>query len=293
MSAANQPTARVAGLRRALVAVRDASDLSRLLADAGRLAVDACGFDRCIVFAVENSELVTHSVYFGQRSDWAAQILELGRSEEGRQQLRPDLVESEMLRRRMASLVTDAQNDPHTPRALVRATQTRSYVAAPVLCEERVIAFLHADVHFTDRDVDELDRETLAAFVTGVGLAAGRCVLHRHLRARQQHAFRLRDRAGALGAAIFDIDLAIEPATADRAQTRDVAPRPRADALLTPRQREVLELLLTGASNVDIARKLVISEATAKAHVHRILQLLGAKNRAEAVALWLREASEV
>ncbi|PTL59565.1 LuxR C-terminal-related transcriptional regulator [Paraconexibacter algicola] len=288
-----EPTARVAGIRRALVAVRDVDDLSRLLTDAGQLAVDACGFDRCIVFAVRDGELVTHSVYFGRRSDWAAQILELGRSAEGRQQLRPDLVESEMLRRRMASVVSDAQNDPHTPRALVRATDTRSYVAAPVLCEDRVIAFLHADVHFSDRELGELDRETLAAFATGVGLAADRCVLHRHLLLQQEQVFRLRDRAGTLGSGIFDIDLAIAPEVATAGTTRDIAPRPRASALLTPRQREVLELLLAGASNLDIARRLVITESTAKAHVHRILQLLGAKNRAEAVALWLRDGGEV
>lgn len=40
---------------------------------------------------------------------------------------------------------------------------------------------------------------------------------------------------------------------------------------LTPRQREVLVLLLTGADRKEVSEKLVISEVTAKEHIHAIL----------------------
>jgi len=59
---------------------------------------------------------------------------------------------------------------------------------------------------------------------------------------------------------------------------------------LTPREREVLQLLVDGLTNPAIANRLVISRATAKAHVSSILGKLGVENRAEAVALALRES---
>lgn len=43
-----------------------------------------------------------------------------------------------------------------------------------------------------------------------------------------------------------------------------------------------------GHTNARIARRLVISEGTVKSHVKHILRKLGAANRAEAVARWLR-----
>jgi DNA-binding NarL/FixJ family response regulator len=54
-------------------------------------------------------------------------------------------------------------------------------------------------------------------------------------------------------------------------------------ALLTPREREVFTLLTRGLSNPEICHALVISEATAKTHVARILQKLDLRDRVQAV----------
>jgi NarL family two-component system response regulator LiaR len=54
---------------------------------------------------------------------------------------------------------------------------------------------------------------------------------------------------------------------------------------LTPREREVLELMVEGLTNPEIAERLIVSRSTAKAHVSNVLSKLGAANRAEAIAL--------
>jgi DNA-binding NarL/FixJ family response regulator len=54
---------------------------------------------------------------------------------------------------------------------------------------------------------------------------------------------------------------------------------------LTARERDVLRLLAAGDSNKVIARKLHITERTAKFHVTSIFNKLGADNRAQAVAI--------
>jgi DNA-binding NarL/FixJ family response regulator len=57
---------------------------------------------------------------------------------------------------------------------------------------------------------------------------------------------------------------------------------------LTPREREVLELLATGLANKQIARRLGITERTVKAHLTSIFGELGVTDRTQA-ALWARE----
>jgi DNA-binding NarL/FixJ family response regulator len=72
---------------------------------------------------------------------------------------------------------------------------------------------------------------------------------------------------------------------ADYARRPPANEQPAALAELTPRELEVLRLLARGLSNGEIARELVLGDATVKTHVARIFGKLNLHDRAQAVVL--------
>ncbi len=72
------------------------------------------------------------------------------------------------------------------------------------------------------------------------------------------------------------------------------AAKPVASSLLnelTPRERQVLELVSEGCQNKTIASRLSLSEHTVKIHIHNIITKFGAQNRTEAAAYWQMQIS--
>jgi DNA-binding CsgD family transcriptional regulator len=60
------------------------------------------------------------------------------------------------------------------------------------------------------------------------------------------------------------------------------APDSRPAEILSARELEVLAIIAEGASNAEIAARLVIADTTAQSHVKNILRKLGVRNRTEA-----------
>ena len=76
-----------------------------------------------------------------------------------------------------------------------------------------------------------------------------------------------------------------------RAMRRQDQPAPAEQPRLTPREREVLDLIANGLNNKLIARELDLSEGTVKVHVKHLLKKLGLRSRLEA-ALWAVERQQ-
>ena len=92
--------------------------------------------------------------------------------------------------------------------------------------------------------------------------------------------------------AVHSGDAVVAPSTTRRLLDRFAPLLPAADAPpppslagLTDREREVLILIAQGLSNSEIAHRLVLSEATVKTHVGRILMKLELRDRVQAVVL--------
>jgi NarL family two-component system response regulator LiaR len=81
----------------------------------------------------------------------------------------------------------------------------------------------------------------------------------------------------------------LHPDVAARLMRRVADPGGPATERLTPREREVLRLVVEGYANKQIARRLLITEKTVKTHVSSILQKLGVPDRTAAAVLAIRQ----
>ncbi|HET7399110.1 MAG TPA: LuxR C-terminal-related transcriptional regulator [Intrasporangium sp.] len=283
---------RLEQLENGLARLRAVHDADLLLGTVCQAVVECCGFDRVMLSRVKGSMWRPWKSYAAQRQDaelqfrdWMAAVPEIP--------LDHLLLESEMVRRREVAIVEDAATDPRVSPVLREASGHRSYVAAPLMPEGRVVGFLHAD--YRDLAVTPLDRDVLAAFARAFDGIFERAVLLRRLREQRDQvrvtlqtvSTMLDELASAeIELAMHDHSSALSTGPARRS-TQDSA-RGRLESLLTKRELEVLALVATGATNDRIAERLVISSDTVKTHMKHILRKLRAENRAEAIAHYLR-----
>jgi DNA-binding CsgD family transcriptional regulator len=271
-------TSPAAMLSRAPAALAGASKLERVLlsfAGAGRMTAEAAHFE-------------------GDRGGAETVLREL-RANPIR--LEHPLIETELLRRRRATIVDDARVHPRVDRRLAQLMEWTSYAAAPLVVGAKVIGLVHAD-RGRDHRLDVLDRDVLWEFTSALAQAYESASLRRTLRHEREQ---MREFLGWLGARSSELtDAPIRLATVQRPPRPPLSPRepgrgvPGRDdrvvfeGLVTRRELDVLRLLADGNSNKAIAEALVISDGTVKFHVNSILRKLRVANRAEAVSRYLR-----
>lgn len=285
---------RYVAVRNALSRLQGVKTIEQML-DRAPAALCRCGFDRVIVSSIEESTWTVQRVHVQADPEWAERITQAGLGHP----LHIDhmLVESGMVRRRAPILVDDVQNNPLTNAAIRTASQSRSYVAAPIMAEGRVIGMLHADCYNSRRHVDQDDLAVLGMFAEGFSYAFGRAALVERLHLARNEIQRMaRDVATAAenlctAQTSFGrpLDLGAEPPAPPVAAS--LAANTRIEALLSRREIEVLSLMTQGNSNSEIATHLVIAEGTVKTHVKNVLRKLKASNRAEAVFRYMRMAA--
>ncbi|MCP2276227.1 regulatory protein, luxR family [Nocardia amikacinitolerans] len=223
-------------------------------------AMGAMGFDRALVSTTEGQRWHLHTMFVVDDKPWADAILAAGR--ESSPTLDGHLVESDIVQRARPGLVFDVQHNPRVVRPLVEMTHCSSYAVAPLTLHGAVVGLVHGDYYFQRREADATARAMLAVFAAGLGHALA-------------------------GASLLDGVTALRSGLDRMTGHAAAAYQPQGQGL-SSRELEVVELLAAGRANRQIARDLAISEATVKTHITHILRKLGAANRAEAVAYWLR-----
>jgi LuxR family transcriptional regulator, regulator of acetate metabolism len=257
-------------------------DLSAALSQAAAEACRVLGFDRAMIFRRSGNLLLAEATHFVGQDEWARHCQEHAEAHPIR--LSRHQTESEMLRRRAAALVTDPLHDPNTWQPIVQKIRTPGYVATPIAVRGEIVATLHADNEISGRRIGRVERDALAAFGTGLGFAIERAVLVDRLTSQRETMRRM---VAATERTVEDF-LRAESAWARQPPAAPAVPaRPACPVVLTAREREVLELMAGGASNADIAARLVITPGTVKTHVKHVLRKLDATSRAQAVAIFL------
>jgi len=242
--------------------------------------VQGCGFGRALLSRVEHGlwhpwMVDRHAREEPWFADWRRRSIALDAL----------TLETRLLADRRPTLVVDTAAVSVHP--MILDGRCRSYVVAPIMPAGRVVGFLHADHRADGRLCDATDRDVLWRFAEGFGHLYERAALLGRVRA-QRHEIRglLADVEAALDElAEAELGLTVDP-DGDRELPGPLASVSPLETL-TPREREVLERIVIGLRNAEIAEQLEIGEATVKSHVKHILRKLGAVNRSQAIARYL------
>ncbi|WP_026910515.1 LuxR C-terminal-related transcriptional regulator [Patulibacter minatonensis] len=280
----------VGAIYESLGRLRQETRLEGLLASAVRELGRACAFDRAVLSRIHGSAWRAEAVWIDPAAEPA--MAEATRDYLTKQwiPLRSGTVEVQLVQRRRAALVEadDVGVDPE----LVASTGTRRYVAAPVVAGDRVVGFLQADRLDGSPELRDVDRDNLWTFAEEFGLVFERLALLERLerqRIRVRDVFHATDRVLR---ELRDDELRLDAGTRPGDGSPGFPQRPAVQGarieFLSVREHEVLQLLVTGATNREIAERLVLAEGTVRSHVRRIAKKLDATGRADIVSRYLR-----
>jgi DNA-binding CsgD family transcriptional regulator len=275
--------------------LREVTSPSAMLARAPAALCDGSRFERVIVSRVRGGVMLAEAAHFADDPGGARSIL--GQLRDAPPRLEHPLIETELLRRRRATIVVDAHVHPRVDRRLAQLMGWRSYAAAPLVVGSQVIGVIHAD-RGREQQLDVLDRDVLWELTSGLAQAYESASLRRALRHEREQMRQFLEWLNARSGELSDAPIRLaraprsplpppepleQPGPPDGRDDRVVF-----EGLLTRRELDVLRLLAEGNTNKTIADALVVSGGTVKFHVNSILRKLHVANRAEAVSRYLR-----
>ncbi|MDT5080283.1 MAG: hypothetical protein QOJ80_4920 [Mycobacterium sp.] len=246
-----------------------------------------CGdlhFERAMVSSVHGSMWVPRQTFFAHRDDPAD--VEFARyASQVRILLADAPFETEILRNRTATMINSPQSDKRTFKELIEVSRSSGYVAAPIVSWGQAIGILHADRPAGRGTVTRRDLETLGSFADCLSLLFEGAILAEHLRKStsnlDEELAKLTEELSEVAHSSYQPDGAAGAVLAHPAVPGETG---SPASFLTPREREVLSHLATGATNAQIARALVIADETVKSHLKQISKKLGTSTRSAAVA---------
>ena len=286
----------------AVAELREVTSPREMLVRAPSALCGGSAFERAVLSLVKSGRMVAEAAHFAGEERAAATVL--AQLQANPLRLEHPLIETELLRRRRATIVVDADVHPRVDRSTARLMGWRSYAAAPLVVGSQVAGVIHAD-RGAGQSLDVLDRDVLWEFATGLAQAYESSVLRRTLRDERDQMREFLEWLRARSSDLTDAPVTLGAGgRAPLAQpVRPLAPaagwvgsgtgngrddRVVFEGLLTRRELDVLRLLAEGATNRQVADALVISSGTVKFHVGSVLRKLHAANRAEAVTRYLR-----
>ncbi len=222
------------------------------------------GFDRVLFSTVSSDTWHPYAVYNRDGSDWATKYLT---DRAATYRLPPAATHRHTVRVDAATMLEHPERE--FGYVLWKQSKSKSFWMMPLIDRQRIVGMIHADCHLSDRLPTQAEIAALQEFCHQVSPLVAR------------------GKAGtSVPAAVLPRIAAGESSPAPYLRVVDSA-RSEPGSVLSLREIEVVTLLAEGLTNLQIGRRLTITEGTVKSHVKRILKKTGSANRAEAVANWL------
>jgi DNA-binding CsgD family transcriptional regulator len=272
--------------------LRDSESLSAVLSELCRQAALGCGLTWVLASRVRD----------GVWSPWRLHDARAAQSDHPAW-VRNTAIELERLALESAvtatvrpATVSDARRDERVHPPLRRLLAAQSFAVAPIAVRGSVFGLLHGDRRGSAPEITDEDRDRLWSFARSAARIIDRADQRERLTAQEQLVSATTSAArDATAAAQSQIGLTqlVGRVMPSAGHSRDAdAPLPLAavQRSLTPREREVLRLIVHGLDNAGIAERLIISRGTAKSHVRSIMRKFSTVNRAELIANYYRMA---